>query len=86
MAGSPLALAPNWTGDLALAWDNPLPWARLNGFARLDYQYQGEYKRTPSPGSALYNPITYNGDAYDILNFRSACIGAAGVSRRSSTT
>lgn len=70
VAGSPLALVPNWTGDLALAWDNPLPWGRLNGFARLDYQYQGEYKRTPSPGSVLYNPITYNGDAYDILNFR----------------
>jgi outer membrane receptor protein involved in Fe transport len=76
-AGSSLSLVPGWTSDVNAEWSHGLPWPDLRGFARLDYQYQGTFKRTPGPGSALYNPITYNGDAYGTLGLRTGVDGGA---------
>jgi outer membrane receptor protein involved in Fe transport len=69
-SGNPLILVPDWTGDLSLEWDPELPWSDWGAFARADFQYQGDYKRTPGPGSTLYNAITYNGASYDTIGLR----------------
>lgn len=68
--GSPLTLVPKWTADIDLEFRHALPWNGTAGFARLDYAYQGGFTRTPGPGSTLYNPITYQGQSYSTLNFR----------------
>jgi outer membrane receptor protein involved in Fe transport len=69
-SGNALLLVPNWTGDISLEWDPELPWSGWGAFARADYQYEGDFKRTPGPGSTLYNAITYNGAAYDTVGLR----------------
>jgi iron complex outermembrane recepter protein len=71
LKGSPLSYVPNWTADFAAEINYPLEWKNLNGFFRADYQYNGTYYRTPSLGSSLYNPLTYQGEAYDTFNLRS---------------
>jgi hypothetical protein len=68
--GSPLTLVPKWTADVDLEFRHELPWSGTAGFARLDYEYQGSFTRTPGPGSTLFNPITYQGQSYSTLNFR----------------
>ena len=68
--GSPLTLVPKWTADVDLEFRHELPWSGAAGFARLDYEYQGSFTRTPGPGSTLFNPITYQGQSYSTLNFR----------------
>jgi iron complex outermembrane recepter protein len=68
--GSPLSFVPDWTADFAAEINYPLEWKDLNGFFRADYQYNGTYYRTPSPGSLLYNPLDYQGDAYHTVNLR----------------
>jgi outer membrane receptor protein involved in Fe transport len=75
--GSALSLVPDWTSDVNAEWSHGLPWPDLRGFVRLDYQYQGIYKRTPGPGSALYNPISYEGDAYGTWGLRTGVDGGA---------
>jgi iron complex outermembrane recepter protein len=68
--GSPLTFVPKWTTDIDLEYRHPLPWEGAAGFARLDWQYEGSYVRTPGPGSTLYNPVEYYGASYATLNFR----------------
>lgn len=68
--GSPLTFVPKWTADVDLEYRHPLPWDGTAGFARVDYQYEGSYTRTPSPGSTLYNPVTYYGASYSTTDFR----------------
>ena len=68
--GSPLTLVPKWTADVDLEFRHELPWNGTAGFARLDYGYQGSFTRTSGPGSTLFNPITYRGQSYSTLNFR----------------
>ncbi|KAG5718945.1 hypothetical protein E4T56_gene16458, partial [Termitomyces sp. T112] len=73
--GSALSFVPDWTADVALDLNHPLPWYGLNGSLRVDYQYAGQYTRTPALGSTLYNAINFQGDAYELVNLR------AGVAR-----
>ena len=75
LKGSSLSFVPDWTADVAMDINYPLPWRGLNAFYRVDYQYSGAYTRTPAYGSTLYNAINYQGDAYDMVNMR------AGLSR-----
>ena len=70
LKGSPLSYVPDWTVNLAADINYPLGWKNLNGFLRADYQYNGKYYRTPSRGSTLYNPLSYQGDAYNTVNLR----------------
>jgi iron complex outermembrane recepter protein len=72
VSGSQLALVPNWTADVDVEWTHDLPWMGLNGSVRADYQYEGPFKRTPGPGSTLYNPVTYKGAGYDVINLRAS--------------
>ncbi|NOW47376.1 outer membrane receptor protein involved in Fe transport [Novosphingobium sp. SG751A] len=73
--GSALSFVPDWTADVALDLNHALPWYGLNGSLRVDYQYAGQYTRTPALGSTLYNAINFQGDAYELVNLR------AGVAR-----
>lgn len=68
--GSKLALVPEWTADISVDWTHDLAWKGASLFVRADYQYQGKFARTPAPGSVLYNPVTYAGEAYDVVNLK----------------
>jgi iron complex outermembrane recepter protein len=68
--GSALTFVPKWTADVDLEYRHALPWDGMAGFARVDWQYEGSYNRTPGPGSTLYNPVTYYGASYATVNFR----------------
>ena len=68
--GSALTYVPKWTADADVEYRHPLPWDGMSGFARVDYQYEGDYERTPGVGSTLYNPVTYHGASFYTLDFR----------------
>jgi iron complex outermembrane recepter protein len=68
--GSALTFVPKWTADIDVEYRHSLPWDGMAGFARVDWQYEGSYNRTPGPGSTLYNPVTYYGASYASLDFR----------------
>lgn len=68
--GSALALVPKWTADVNVEWTHELDDRGTNLFVRADYQYQGKFKRTPGPGSILYNPVTFAGESYDTVNLK----------------
>jgi iron complex outermembrane recepter protein len=68
--GSALTFVPKWTADVDVEYRHSLPWDGTTGFARVDYQYEGSYVRTPGAGSTLFNPVTYYGASYYQLDFR----------------
>jgi hypothetical protein len=75
--GSALDLVPKWTANADAEYRHALPWDSTEGYARVDYNYQGTFARTPGPGSTLYNPVTFFGASYYSLNL------SAGVSKNS---
>ena len=75
--GSALDLVPKWTANADAEFRHALPWDSTDGYARVDYNYQGTYARTPGPGSTLYNPVTFFGASYYSLNL------SAGVTKNS---
>ena len=66
--GSALDLVPKWTADADVEYRHALPWDDTAGFARVDWNYQGTFARTPAVGSTLYNPVTFYGASYTSLN------------------
>ncbi len=67
-AGDGFSIAP-WQVSFSAQYEREIT-ASVNGYLRLDYQWQSDYKNGFSYGTSSFNPFTYHADSQDLLNAR----------------
>jgi outer membrane receptor protein involved in Fe transport len=60
---------PPWQVSFSAQYNTALT-ATIDGYLRLDYQWQSDYKNGFSYGTSSFNPFTYHADSQDLLNAR----------------
>jgi outer membrane receptor protein involved in Fe transport len=59
---------PDWTATINAEYGFML--MSLPSYFHVDYNYSGTYQRGPGPGTAAYNPYTWEGPAYSTVDMR----------------
>lgn len=68
-AGDRVPYVPRWSTSLAAQYAFSLP-ARLDGFARAEWNYASSYRRAPSPRSVAYDARVYRGEECQQVQLR----------------